>query len=109
MNKIIPECINNIDNIILDKHAIIEASAGTGKTYTIKNLFLRLILEKNIDIEKILVMTFTEKATGELKSEIRNEICDTLQEEKNDEKKEKDINKIKKLNNALNNFHNSQI
>jgi len=107
MNKIVPECINNIDNIILDKHAIIEASAGTGKTTTIQKLFIRLILEKNIDIEKILVMTFTEMATSELKGKIRKEISDTLQKEYKE--KVKDINKITKLTNALNYFHNSQI
>jgi exodeoxyribonuclease V beta subunit len=37
---------------------LIEASAGTGKTYTISRLFLRLILEKRIEISKILVGTF---------------------------------------------------
>lgn len=51
---------------------LIEASAGTGKTYTISRLFLRLILEKNIEINKILVVTFTEAATEELRQRIRN-------------------------------------
>jgi len=42
---------------------LIEASAGTGKTYTITTLFIRLILEKNLTVDKILVVTFTEAAT----------------------------------------------
>ncbi|MFH1214995.1 MAG: exodeoxyribonuclease V subunit beta [Pseudomonadota bacterium] len=49
---------------------LIEASAGTGKTYTIAALFLRLIVEKNIPIEKILVVTFTRAATDELKERL---------------------------------------
>ena len=55
---------------------LIEAGAGTGKTYTITGLFLRLILEKNLSVDEILVVTFTEAATEELKERIR----DTLRE-----------------------------
>ena len=51
---------------------LIEASAGTGKTYTIAGLFLRLILEKQLAVNQILVVTFTKAATEELKERIRN-------------------------------------
>ncbi|MFQ5650932.1 MAG: exodeoxyribonuclease V subunit beta [bacterium] len=50
---------------------LLEASAGTGKTYTIAGLFLRLLLEANIPVERILVVTFTEAATNELEDRIR--------------------------------------
>ncbi|MGP1954744.1 MAG: UvrD-helicase domain-containing protein, partial [Arsenophonus sp. NC-QC1-MAG3] len=58
---------------------LIEASAGTGKTYTIVLLYLRLLLgigKKNaffrpLSVEEILVVTFTEMATNELRSRIR--------------------------------------
>src|ERR1700744_2336574 len=53
---------------------LIEASAGTGKTYTICGLVLRLILEKQLAIEEILVTTYTELATAEL----RDRICRLL-------------------------------
>jgi len=53
---------------------LIEASAGTGKTYTIAGLFLRLILEKQLLPEQILVVTFTKAATAELKDRIRNKL-----------------------------------
>ena len=53
---------------------LIEASAGTGKTYTISNIFVRFILEKHISVEKILVVTFTKAATEELKDRIRNKL-----------------------------------
>lgn len=49
---------------------LLEASAGTGKTYTIAGLFLRLLLEQKIPVDQILVVTFTEAATNELKERI---------------------------------------
>ncbi len=51
-------------------HAIIEASAGTGKTYTIEHIVVDQVLA-GLPIESILVVTFTEKATSELKARIR--------------------------------------
>jgi len=51
---------------------LIEASAGTGKTYTISRLVLRLLVEYKISIDRILVVTFTEAATMELRHRIRN-------------------------------------
>jgi exodeoxyribonuclease V beta subunit len=55
---------------------LIEASAGTGKTFTIAGLFLRLILERNFSVREILVVTFTEAATGELRDRIRRTLAD---------------------------------
>jgi exodeoxyribonuclease V beta subunit len=54
----------------LDGINLIDANAGTGKTYTIEGIFLRLILEKSLSIDQILVVTFTEAATNELKLRI---------------------------------------
>lgn len=51
---------------------LIEANAGTGKTYAIAGLFLRLILEKRFSVDQILVVTFTKAATEELKERVRN-------------------------------------
>jgi exodeoxyribonuclease V beta subunit len=56
-----------------------EASAGTGKTYTITGLFLRLVLEKNLSVDQILVVTFTEAATEELKGRIRGTLLGAIQ------------------------------
>ncbi|CAN5524773.1 hypothetical protein BH18VER2_BH18VER2_08800 [soil metagenome] len=51
---------------------LIEASAGTGKTFTISGLVLRLLLERpELTIDRILVTTFTELATAELRGRIR--------------------------------------
>lgn len=62
----------------LDTLNLIEASAGTGKTYNIQNLFARLIIEKNYTVNSILVVTFTEAATKELKDRIRKILNDLL-------------------------------
>ncbi len=66
-------------NTPLEGINLIEASAGTGKTYTIEGLFLRLILEKQLLVDQILVVTFTKAATAELEDRIRHKL---LQAEK---------------------------
>ena len=53
---------------------LIEASAGTGKTYNIAGLYLRLLLEKHLTVDQILVVTFTKAATQELQERIRNKL-----------------------------------
>lgn len=58
--------------------SLIEASAGTGKTYTISGLYLRLLLGHGelapLNCEQILVVTFTNAATQELRDRIRKRI-----------------------------------
>jgi exodeoxyribonuclease V beta subunit len=66
-------------NAPLDGRTIIEASAGTGKTHTITLIFLRLILERHIPVNKILVVTFTEAAAQELKERIYKTLHTALQ------------------------------
>ncbi|MGD9334025.1 MAG: exodeoxyribonuclease V subunit beta, partial [Desulfobacterales bacterium] len=51
---------------------LIEASAGTGKTYAIAGIYLRLVLEEHLTTDQILVVTFTQAATQELKDRIRS-------------------------------------
>lgn len=61
---------------------LVEASAGTGKTYTLAALYLRLLLglggeaafPRPLSVEEILVVTFTEAATEELRGRIRDNI-----------------------------------
>lgn len=69
----------------LNQISLIEASAGTGKTYTIGSLYLRLLLKagennfsRPLNVEEILVVTFTEMATEELKRKIRERITDAI-------------------------------
>jgi exodeoxyribonuclease V beta subunit len=56
----------------------IEASAGTGKTWNICGLYLRLLLESRLEVQRILVVTFTNAATAELRERIRQRVVDTL-------------------------------
>jgi exodeoxyribonuclease V beta subunit len=58
---------------------LIEASAGTGKTYTIAGLYVRLIIERAIPVREILVVTFTLAATAELKDRIRRKLRESLE------------------------------
>ena len=55
----------------------VEASAGTGKTYTIQLMVARMIAS-GTPLEKILLVTYTEKAAGELKDRLRRKIDDVL-------------------------------
>ncbi|MEG0554033.1 MAG: UvrD-helicase domain-containing protein [Victivallaceae bacterium] len=56
----------------------LEASAGTGKTFTIEHLYLRYVVEHNIDVDKILVVTFTKKATQDLQERIFSNLKNML-------------------------------
>lgn len=60
----------------IHRHAVIEASAGTGKTFAIENIVVRLLIDPGLKetpppLEKILVVTFTRAAARDLKIRIR--------------------------------------
>ena len=69
------------NSISLTGQQLLESSAGTGKTYTITHLYLRLLLgrgrpeAKPLKVQEILVLTFTIAATQELKDRIRTLIA----------------------------------
>lgn len=63
-------------NTPLEGMSLIEASAGTGKTFAISHLYLRLLLEKALEPGSILVVTFTEAATKELRDRIRKNLIE---------------------------------
>ena len=66
----------DIINTPLTGTNLIEASAGTGKTYAISGLFVRLIIESKFTADQILVVTFTKAATDELKERIRKKLME---------------------------------
>ena len=85
----------NINDFVVGRNYTIEASAGTGKTFSIKKIVKKIvdtlfeqrypdnhftsqeIREKKTEIlNRILIVTYTEKAAGELKSRIRGELID---------------------------------
>ena len=55
----------------LDADLLIEASAGTGKTYALTTLVARLIVEERFGIDRLLIVTFTISAAGELRTRVR--------------------------------------
>ena len=57
-------------------HALLEASAGTGKTHTITSLVLRYVAERGIPLGRVLVVTFTRAAAAELRDRIRRRLTD---------------------------------
>ena len=64
---------------VTDRSFIVEASAGTGKTSTLINRILHLVLEKGpegppLRLSNIAAITFTEKAAGEMKVKLRQEL-----------------------------------
>ncbi len=72
----------DINDFCIGENLYIEASAGTGKTYTIE-LLVEKMLKNSIPLSKILIVTFTEKATGELRDRIRKKIISCLEKEPN--------------------------
>lgn len=63
----------NIDTFQLYKNYSISASAGTGKTFNMVNIVNKLV-NSGIDISEILIVTYTEKAAGELKDRISKKL-----------------------------------
>ena len=76
--KIKMEQLNPI-HIPLSGVHLIEASAGTGKTYSITGLYVRLLLEEKLRPEQILVVTYTDAACKELRDSIRTRLSHAYQ------------------------------
>jgi exodeoxyribonuclease V beta subunit len=68
---------------------LIEASAGTGKTYALAGLVLRLLLEEGFSIRQVLVVTFTDAAAGELRDRVRRRLVEAMAAFKAGESKDK--------------------
>ena len=65
----------DLEKFEVNKNLFIEASAGTGKTYSIKEIVAKLV-QNNIPLSKILLVTYTEKAAGELKDRIQEKLLE---------------------------------
>jgi len=64
----------DILNCPLEGSHLIEASAGTGKTFAVTGLFVRLVVERYLPVRKILAVTYTVAATEELRARIRSKL-----------------------------------
>ena len=90
--------IFDIQTFPLTGKRLIEASAGTGKTYSIANLFLRLVLGHGVEtaysVDQILVVTFTRAATAELSGRIRARLEQAFRDFRDGESKDDFINDL---------------
>jgi len=74
-----PIPFNLTETPLIKGSSLIEASAGTGKTYAITALFVRLIVEENLSVREILAVTYTEAATEELRHRVRQALVQACQ------------------------------
>ncbi|WP_343188123.1 exodeoxyribonuclease V subunit beta [Buchnera aphidicola (Ceratoglyphina bambusae)] len=114
IKKLNPLKINFLEN------SLIESSAGTGKTFNIVILFLRLILQinvknkhiNNINIKKILILTFTKYSKKEIYKKIKYELYnfkkDCMKQKSKNVVYNKIIKKIKSFNNAIKILSNTE-
>jgi ATP-dependent helicase/nuclease subunit A len=57
-------------------HVFVSAGAGTGKTLVLVERFANAVCDEGIDVGSMLVITYTERAAGELRGRIRRELLD---------------------------------
>ncbi len=103
-----------LDEILGGGHKVIDASAGTGKTFTIEHIVVDLLRTGAALLDQILVVTFTEKATAELRSRIRATIEAVLSGHSADsthpsQRKRLADDERQRLTAALFSFHHSPI
>jgi exodeoxyribonuclease V beta subunit len=105
------------EDIDLGRHGVIEAHAGTGKTYTIVEMVLRILeqtvtdekhAERSVHIREVLLVTFTEKAAGDLRKRIREGLENRIRTFHKDST-ETGTELRKHLEDCLNNIHESFI
>src|SRR5689334_18306602 len=68
----------SLDTPLAPGITLLEASAGTGKTYALAALVLRLVAEEDIPIGQILVTTYTIPATAELRERVRTRLIEAV-------------------------------
>ena len=84
----------------------LEASAGSGKTFTIQKLVARLLMVEEIPADEIVVVTFTKSAAAELRARIRKNLLDEL---RSAESFNGNSDEVKKLRQFLANFSQLRI
>src|SRR5262249_60694032 len=67
----VPQIVSLVWNMSFDKNTVVLASAGTGKTRKLVDVYLEL-LERGVDPMRIVAVTFTEKAAAEMRDRIRS-------------------------------------
>ena len=84
-----------------DSNILVAAAAGSGKTAVLVERIINKIINENIDIDRLLVVTFTNAAASEMRERILNAIYKKLEEEtKNEQEEAKLQRQITLLNKA---------
>lgn len=86
-------CINT-----REKNVLVSASAGSGKTFVLVSRIIKLITEEKIDIDRLVVVTFTEASAKEMKERISKKIDDLIEKHPKDEHLKKQKNLIYRAN-----------
>ncbi len=63
--------------LVPDRHLSVTANAGSGKTTVLVERYVRLLLEQRATMDQIVVLTFTEKAAGELRRRIASALLES--------------------------------
>ena len=71
---------------IRDKNLLVAAAAGSGKTAVLVERIIRMILDDNLDVDRMLIVTFTNAAAQEMRSRIHKKIFERMTSETDSEK-----------------------
>ena len=75
---------------------LVAAAAGSGKTAVLVERIINKIINENIDIDKLLVVTFTNAAASEMRERVLNAIYKKIDEEPENEKLQRQITLLNK-------------
>lgn len=90
----------------LSNHILVTANAGSGKTKVLSGRYIDALLNKNIRVNEIAAISFTDKAASELYSKIREQLVEKYNDSKDDNEKIKLNGLIKDLvNSNISTFH----
>ncbi len=79
---------------VRDKNVLVSAAAGSGKTAVLVERIIRLVTEENVDVDSLVVVTFTEAAAGEMRERILKAIEKRSKEEPDNDHLQKQISYI---------------
>ncbi len=75
-------------------HLLVSAAAGSGKTAVLVNRILRMILEDNIDVDRLLIITFTRAAAGEMRERIQEALLNELKENRRPQRVRRQLDRL---------------
>lgn len=81
-----------------DKNILVSAAAGSGKTTVLVERIIKLLINEGENIDRFLIVTFTNAAAGGMKQKIHKELLKSIQGSKNSEHLKKQLNLLSKSN-----------